>query len=147
MTLGVGWSSLRFFSPRGTLVYTGVVGSSLLQISYSPSFVFNSLFIPFTQDCCQVFLDSHLFSVAAVTVCEYAIWVPFGKGFWVVLQAACPTARQRKKSNPWLVQHWDQQTASVETEAKYLGRARKKKKNVQNRNIWQSQTVNETGSD
>lgn len=44
-----------------------------LQIEYPASFISNPLFIPFPQDSCQVFLDSHLFPVTAVAVGKDAI--------------------------------------------------------------------------
>lgn len=75
-------------------------GNSLLQKSYSASFVFNPLFIPFPQDCRQVFLDSHLFPVAAVAVREDSVRVALGERLRVfvvfLLRAAAyvPTARK-----------------------------------------------------
>lgn len=62
----------------------------LLQICKPASFVSNSLSIPFPKDRRQVFLDRHLLSVAAVAVCEDAVWVPLGQGLWAVLHRFPP---------------------------------------------------------
>lgn len=62
----------------------------LLQIRKPASFASNSLSIPFPKDRRQVFLDRHLLSVAAVAVCEDAVWVPLGQGLWAVLHRFPP---------------------------------------------------------
>ena len=48
-----------------------------LQIRESTSFVPHPLSVPSPQDCCEVFLHSHLFSMAAVAVGEYPVRMPF----------------------------------------------------------------------
>lgn len=68
----------------------------MLQICQPPSFVSNSLSIPFPKDRRQVFLDCHLLSVAAVAVCEDPIWVSLGEGLWAVIQHFPPAVGETR---------------------------------------------------
>lgn len=81
----------------------------MLQICQPPSFVSNSLSIPFPKDRRQVFLDCHLLSVAAVAVCEDPIWVSLGEGLWAVIQHFPPAVGETRggshyqHTNTWCI--------------------------------------------
>lgn len=81
-------------------------GGGMLQICQSASFVSNSLSIPFPQDCCQVFLDCHLLSVAAVAVCEDPVWVSLGQRLGDVIQRVPSSARETREGRVHY-RHWD----------------------------------------
>lgn len=78
----------------------------MLQICQSASFVSNSLSIPFPKDCCQVFLDCHLLSVAAVAVCEDPVRVSLGQRLWAVVQCFPPAGREGEKRQFSTPSHW-----------------------------------------
>lgn len=84
------WGCTHFFFSGGE--------GRMLQICQSASFVSNSLSIPFPKDCCQVFLDCHLLSVAAVAVCEDPVWVSLGQWLWAVIQRVPSSVRETRGS-------------------------------------------------
>lgn len=73
-------------------------GGRMLQICQPASFVSNSLSIPFPKDRCQVFLDCHLLSVAAVAVCEDPIWVSLGKRLQAVVHCFSSAEREKQEA-------------------------------------------------
>lgn len=69
----------------------------MLQISEPPSFVSNSLSVPFPQDRRQVLLDGHLLPVAAVAVGEDPVRVALGQGLRARVVQRLPSTARRKE--------------------------------------------------